>query len=75
MGIVTALDVVAIGMAMLVGGAIGLLLAVAHYEHAAAQRQQYEQEIAHDAERYIAAQAALQRYRPARRPDNNATVR
>jgi hypothetical protein len=61
---VTAVYGIGFAMALLTGGAMGLLLAVARYQHSAAQRRKYEQEIAQDAQLYAAAKAALRCYRP-----------
>lgn len=65
MVIVAMMYGIGIAMALLTGGAIGLLLTVAHYQQVAARHQQWEQEIAPDAKRYAAALAALRRYQPA----------
>lgn len=51
---------IGIAMALLTGVAIGLLLAAAHYQRAAARRQRYEQEAAQNRE----LRAAARRYRP-----------
>lgn len=54
---------IVITMALLAGGAIGLLLTVAHYHLLAARHQRYEQEIARDRQLCAAAQAVLQHYK------------
>ena len=54
---------IGIMMALLAGGAIGLLLTAAHYHRVAARYQRYEQEIARDRQLYAAAQAVLQHYK------------
>jgi hypothetical protein len=51
-------------IALLTGGAIGLLLAAAHHQRVAAQRLRYEQEAARDRELHAAAAQAALRYRP-----------
>ena len=61
---------IGIAMALLAGGAIGLLLTVTHYQWSAARQQRYEQEIAEVAELYAVARASLQRY-GASGPRNN----
>ncbi len=61
---------IGIAMALLAGGAIGLLLTVAHYQRSAAREQRYEQEIAEVAELYAVARASLKRY-GASGPRNN----
>lgn len=66
------IDGIGIAMALLTGGAIGLLLTVAHYQRAAARRQRYEQEAAQDRELYAAARAAIRRYRPTRPRNSTA---
>jgi hypothetical protein len=56
---------IAITMALVIGGAIGLLLAVARYHSMAMERRRYEQEVARDGYlRAAATQAALRRYSP-----------
>ncbi|HWG64870.1 MAG TPA: hypothetical protein VG253_24560 [Streptosporangiaceae bacterium] len=50
-------------LTLLVGGAIGVLVTVAHYERAAHRRQAYEQEIADGREIY-AALAMFRRIKP-----------
>ena len=59
----TVVYVMGIMMALLAGGAISLVLAVAHHHLVAARHQKYEQEVARDRELYAAAQAVLQHYR------------
>ena len=54
---------IVIMMALLAGGAIGLLLTVARSHLVAARHQKYEQEVARDRELYAAAQAVLQHYK------------
>jgi hypothetical protein len=61
--IVTVIYGIGIMMALLAGGATGLLLTVAHYHRAAARYRRYEQEIARDRELYAAAQAVLQHHK------------
>jgi type II secretory pathway component PulJ len=61
--IMTVVYGIVITMALLAGGAIGLLLTVAHYHLLAARHQRYEQEIARDRQLRTAAQAALQHYK------------
>lgn len=50
-------------LTLLIGGAIGVLVTVAHYERAAHRRQAYEQEIAEGREIY-AALAMFRRIKP-----------
>ena len=57
------IDDLALVMALLIGVAIGLALAIAHYQRASARQQGYEQEAARDEELRAAAQAARRRYR------------
>lgn len=54
------IDGIGIAMALLTGTAIGLLLAAARYQRAAARWQRYEQEAAQGRE----LNAAARRYRP-----------
>ena len=54
---------IGIMMALLAGGAIGLLLTVAHNHRAAARYRGYEQEIARDRELYAAAHAVPQHHK------------
>lgn len=54
---------IVIAMALLTGGGIGLLLAVAHYHLVAARHQRYEQEMARERELYAAAQVVLHHYK------------
>ncbi|MCW2895244.1 MAG: hypothetical protein JWO75_4733 [Actinomycetia bacterium] len=50
-------------LTLLIGGAIGVLVTVAHYERAAHRRQAYEQEVAEGREIY-AALAMFRRIKP-----------
>lgn len=59
---VTALYGIGLVLALLAGGGIGLLLAMARYQRAAARRQRYEREVAGEAERRAARREALRRY-------------
>ena len=56
-------------LTLLIGGAIGLLVTAAHYEHAAQRRWAYEKEVAAGREVY-AALGLYRRIRPARLPDD-----
>lgn len=64
---------IVIMMALLAGGGIGLLLAVAHFHQVAARHQRYEQEIARDRELYAAAQVGLQHYKSTGSRNGQAT--
>jgi hypothetical protein len=58
-------------LALLIGGAIGLLVTAAHYEQIALRRWTYEKEMAERREFY-AALGALRRIKPDRAPDDEA---
>jgi len=64
MVIVTMIYCVGIAMALVVGGAIGLVLTTAYHQWSTMQRQRYEQEIAEDTVLYAAARASGERYSP-----------
>ena len=68
------IDGIGIGMALLTGVAIGLLLAVAHYQRAAARRRRYEQEAAEDRELQAAARTRLDRYAATGSRNSTATT-
>ncbi len=57
-------------LALLIGGAIGLLITTAHYEHIALRRWAYEKEIAEHREFY-AALGAFRRIKPDHAPDDD----
>ena len=65
---------IGIAMALLTGAAIGLLLAMAHYQRAAARRRRYEREAAEDRELQAAARTRLDRYAAAGPRDSTATT-
>lgn len=65
---------IGIVLALVVGGSIGLLLTAAHYQRAGSRQLRFEQEIAQDAELYLAARAMLQRYRQTGPRGNDATA-
>jgi hypothetical protein len=56
-------------LTLLIGGALGMLVTAAHYEHAAQRRWAYEKEVAAGREVY-AALGLYRRIRPARLPDD-----
>jgi hypothetical protein len=56
-------------LTLLIGGAIGVLVTVAHYERAAHRRQAYEQEVAEGREIY-AALAMFRRIKPVHPSDD-----
>jgi hypothetical protein len=64
---------VGLAMALLIGGAIGLLLTAAHYELIASRQRGYEKEIARGPDRY-AAQVMLRHLRPGRPSDDEASA-
>lgn len=72
--VVVVLDAIAIVIALLVGGAIGLLLSAAHRQRDVSRRMGFEQEVTQDAELYAAARAGLCQYRPAGPRDNDPTA-
>lgn len=65
---------IGIVLALLTGAAIGLLLAVAHYQRAAARRRRYEQEAAQDRELRAAARRFLVREAVARCQENRPST-
>ena len=58
-------------LALLIGGAIGLLVTAAHYEQLALRQWAYEKEMAERREFY-AALGAFRRIKPDRAPDDEA---
>lgn len=65
MVIVAIIYGIGIAMALLTGAAIGLVLAVTHYQKVAAERQRYEEEVAQDLEfQEAAAHAVPHHYGP-----------
>ena len=62
---------IAIVIALLVGGAIGLLLSAAHHQRGVSRQLRFEQEVTQDAELYAAVRARLRQYRPAGPRDND----
>jgi len=57
-------------LALLIGGAIGLLVTAAHYEQIALRRWAYEKEVAENREFY-AALGMLRRIKPDYAPDDD----
>lgn len=68
------IDVIGIAIALLTGAVIGLLLAVAHYQRAAARRHRYEREVAQGRELHAAVRARLDRYTTAGSRNSTATT-
>jgi hypothetical protein len=60
-------------LALLIGGAIGLLVRAAHYEQIALRRWEYEKEIAEGREIY-AALAMFRRVKPGHPSDDEASA-
>ena len=60
-------------LALLVGGAIGLLVTVSHYEQIALRRWQYEKEVTEGRELY-AALAMFRRIKPEHPSDDEASA-
>jgi hypothetical protein len=60
-------------LALLIGGAIGLLVTAAHYEHVALRRWEYEREVAEEQELY-AALAMFRRIKPDHPSDDEASA-
>jgi len=58
-------------LALLIGGAIGLLVTTAHYEQSALRRWAYEKEMVERRELY-AALGSYRRIKPGRAPDDEA---
>jgi hypothetical protein len=64
---------VGLALALLTGGAIGLLVTAAHYEQIALRRWEYEKEIAEGREIY-AALAMFRRIKPEHLSDDKAST-
>ncbi len=62
-----------LAMALLVGGAIGLFLTLAHYERISSRQREYEREAAEGREFY-AALALLRRTKPVSPNDDEASA-
>ena len=60
-------------LALLIGGAIGLLVTAAHYEQIALRRWEYEKEVAEGREIY-AALAMFRRVKPGHPSDDEASA-
>jgi hypothetical protein len=64
---------IGLALALLTGGAIGLLVTAAHYEQIALRRWEYEKEMAEGREIY-AALAMFRRIKPEHPPDDEASA-
>jgi len=70
----TMSDGLYIAAALLIGGAVGLLVAIVRYGRAAARYRKYEQELARDVQLSAAAQAAALHCKLTRPRDNEVAT-